>query len=360
VGRFEEAFGALHHHSHALAVNSGTSALHTALGAAGISPGDEVIVPAITWFATATVCLHQGAIPVFADVDAATGMMTVQAVEACLTSRTRAVIVVHLFGYPAEIAALRRWADAHGLVLVEDAAQALGARLAGRYLGTWGHLGAFSLQQSKSITSGDGGVVVTTNGDLARRAAMFADHGLDRANDLGPEFLGYNYRMTELQGAVAHAQLGHLEAFNEQRRANHRVLAEGLAGVDGLVLAACAPEAEPAWWLVALRLDPDAFTVSRDEFLAALRAEGIPAGTYPRRPVYLEPLFREKTAYARTTLPFSLAHDAARVAYRAGLCPAAERYLARQITLPCHHALNEDDMRDIVTALRKVVAGTRR
>jgi dTDP-4-amino-4,6-dideoxygalactose transaminase len=189
---------------------------------------------------------------------------------------------------------------------------------------------------------------------------MFADHGLDRTNDVGPQFLGYNYRMTELQGAVGRAQLGQLEAFNERRRANYRVLAEGLDGVPGLAVPTCVAEAVPAWWLVALHLDPAAFTISRDEFLAALRAEGIPAGMYPRRPVYMEPLFREKTAYARSAYPFSLAHDPASVAYRAGLCPIAESYLARQVTLPCHHALNEDDMQDIVTAVRKVVAGTRR
>lgn len=355
VERLEAKLAERYAGRHATAMNSGTSALHAALAASGISPGDEVIVPALTWFSTATACLHQGAVPVFADVDPTTAMVTVESVAARITDRTRAVIVVHLFGYPADIARLRALADGHGLVLIEDCAQALGSRVNGQNVGTFGHVGAFSLQQSKGITTGDGGFTITQSTELARRAAMFTDHGLDRSTAEGPQFLGYNYRMTELQGAVASVQLDRLDEFNERRRQNVRLLIDGLAEVPGLRLPRWDADSEPAWWLFSVRLDVAQFAVTRDEFVAALRAEGIPASVHPRRPVYLEPLFVNKSTYSRSQFPIA---DAG-VVYRPGLCEVAEQYLQSQIAFPCHHALDKDDMTDIVIATRKVTSAFR-
>jgi dTDP-4-amino-4,6-dideoxygalactose transaminase len=303
--------------THAVSCSSGTAALHLAVVAAAPDPGDEVITTPITDFGTVAPVLAQNAVPVFADVDAVTGNLDPDAVAKAVGPRTRAIIAVHLFGAPADVDDLRAIADQHGLTLIEDCAQAWLTELPGaRLAGTVGQVGCLSLQQWKHITCGDGGVTLTDDAELARRMRLFADKGWDRAAGRSHESLGLNYRMTELQAAVARAQLAKLPGVVAARRRTAGLLLEALADVPGLVLP--RPEGH-AWWLFPIVV-PAGNAAALAE---ALRQEGVPARPgYLNEPLNTAPLW-DRPVYGTSRFPLA--------GYEPAACPAAERLVAETL-----------------------------
>ncbi len=274
VQRFEEAFRAVCKTRFAIAVSSGTAALHLALLAAGVGPEDEVIVPALTFVATANAVSYTGARAVFADVDPQTWTLDPEDVERRLTRRTRALVPVHLYGHPADMDPLLGIARDRGLVVIEDAAEAHGARYKGRPVGGIGDAGCFSFYGNKIISTGEGGMLVSNDAKVAETAALLRDHAADRDARYFHRVIGFNYRLSNLQAAVGCAQLDDLEAILERKREIAREYASRLAGVAGVSLPAEAPWAESVYWMYSVLIE-DRFGLTRDAVMDALRARGI-------------------------------------------------------------------------------------
>jgi dTDP-4-amino-4,6-dideoxygalactose transaminase len=326
-----------------------------AVAAVDPEPGDEIITTPISDFGSVIPILMQNAVPVFADVDPRTAQIDPDAVRAAINHRTRAILAVHLLGAPAPVAELRQIADEHGLMLIEDCAQAyLTEPEPGRVAGSYGHVGCFSLQQSKHITTGDGGLVVTDDAALARHMRLFSDKGWPR--DSGERtylFLGANYRMGELQAAVALAQLGKLDGVVARRRRQAARLADAVADLDGVTTAPSG--AGHSYWHNPLLLDPTVVGTTLD-WGAALRAEGIPCSApYIPRPLYLVPVLAEGRTYGRSRFPLTSPPARIEHTYVEGMCPAAERLLYQTLlVLAWNEYYTDEDVDDIATALRKV------
>lgn len=352
---FAEYFGT----GHAVASGSGTSAIHLAVAAVDPEPGDEIITTGLSDAGTVLPILAQNAVPVFADVDPHTGNLDVDAVAARITDRTRAIIVVHLFGQPAPVAQLRALADPLGIVVIEDCAQAYLTKVNGALAGTVGHIGCFSLQQSKHITAGDGGLTITDDADLARRARLFADKAWPRDTDERSHlFLGLNYRMTELQAAVARAQLPRLAGVVEDRHRAAAQLTRAIADLDGL--SAADPHGN-VYWQFPVFLDPDVAGGDAATYARALAAEGIPAnGGYITRPLYLTPLFAERRTYGNSGFPLAVPPASSVPEYAPGLCPQTEDLIARRLlVIGWNENYTDDDVADISAAFTKVHAAFR-
>ena len=355
-----EAFGV----GRAAATTSGTAAIHAAIGALSLNPGDEVITTPITDWGTVGPILAQGGIPVFADVDPRTYCLDPQQVERRVTGRTRAIIAVHLLGFPCDIDALLDIARRHDLFLIEDCAQAMLATWRGRLVGTMGDLGCFSLQQSKVITTGDGGMTISRDEALAARAALFADKGWPRAaRQAGRRehrTFGLNYRMTELQGAVGLAQLSKAPSFVAHRRRVAGLVTDHLRGAPGIITPHVAPGADPVHWFYLVTYDPAALAVSQPEFIRALRAEGIPAGSvHSGEALYLQELFQRRQVFGTSHYPFDYAgRNVDDVDYSRGLCPVAEEVAdpsrSRSFLLPCNEGITDEDAVEMAGAVRKV------
>jgi dTDP-4-amino-4,6-dideoxygalactose transaminase len=281
VTAFEDEFSTLVEGRHCVAVNSGTSALHLGLRAAGVGPGDEVIVPSFSFVATANAVRLCGAIPVFADIEPTHFCISPAAAAAAVTHRTAAIMPVHLYGHPAAIPALRDLARRHGLLLIEDAAQAHGARLHGRPAGALGDLGAFSFYATKNMTTGEGGMIVTADAEVAHMARLLRNHGMERRYD--HQIVGANARMTDLAAAIGRVQLRRLHRWNATRRAIARRYDAELRGVR---IPAVAAGVEHAYHQYTLR-SPD-----RDRLSTRLRARGVGCEVY-----YPVPIHRQR-AYA--------------------------------------------------------------
>lgn len=339
----------------AVASSSGTAALHLAVAAVNPEPGDEFITTGLSDAGTVLPVLAQNAVPVFVDVDPATGMLDVGAVEAAITDRTRAIIVVHLFGQPAPVLELRALADRAGIILIEDCAQAYLTRVGdGRMAGTVGHLGCFSLQQSKHITAGDGGLTVASDPALARRARLFTDKAWPRDTDERTHlFLGLNYRMSELQAAVARVQLTRLEGVVADRRRNAAVLTQALRPLAGIATA--DPETS-SYWLFPLFLDIEAAGGDAHWYARALQAEGIPAsGGYLQRPLYLNPVFTSRRTYGESGYPLTLTPEDRAQVYAPGLCPVTEELIDRRlVVVQWNENYTDADVADIAAAIAKV------
>ena len=353
VRQLEEAFAEYTGARFAIACSSGTSAIHAALIAAGISPGDEVITTPITDMGTVIPILYQGAIPVFADVSPQSITLSPAAVEALINPRTKAVLAVHLGGNPCDLDGLRALCDRHQIMLIEDCAQAIGARYKGCPVGTRGAIGCFSLNEYKHISCGDGGIVVTDDEVLGHRLRLATDKAYNREPNAAvrhPTFLAGNYRMTELQGAVALAQLRKLDNITARRRLWCRELNRRLRGLHGLTLPAANAGGDPSWWFYPMQVRPDEMSADADSFAAALRAEGIPVRAhYIGVCVYEYPVFTDHSAFARGD------HAYARYEYRKGLCPVAERVLRDCVILNINEAYTPADLDDTEKAIRRVV-----
>lgn len=339
-----------------IASTSGTSAVHLAVAALRLEPGDEVIVPPITDFGTVAGVLAAGGIPVFADVEEDTGLLTAETIGSVLTSRTRAVIVVHLFGAAADGAAIRA-ACPPGVRLIEDCAQAyLSVGPDGAPVGTHGDIACFSLQQSKHITAGDGGLTVTDDSELASRMRLFADKGWPRDSGERTHLIfGLNYRMTELTAAVARAQLTKLSGVVADRRTAARICIDGIADCAGLRTVSSADIDRHAFWLLPLLID-EPITVSIADVAAALVAEGVPAAAgYLQQPLYSVPALAEPSTFGTSNLPFAAPYSDRAPGYRDVRCPNTEALVKRRlIVVQINENYTEQDARDIATAIQKV------
>lgn len=351
----------------AVSVNSASSALVAALGAAGVGPGDEVIVTPYSMCISATAPLFWGAVPVFCDVEADTYCLDPDRVEELVTERTRAVVVVDLFGQPADYDRIMDIASRHNLVVIEDAAQAPLAHLHGRRAGTLGHIGVFSLNCHKHIHSGEGGIAVTDDQRLAERMCMIRNHAEAAAGPRGEtdlcNMIGHNMRMTELEAAVARCQLRKLSRLVELRLERCRQTIDGLERLPAVRFGGVRPGATHSFYLLPFLFDAEAAGVDRERFLEAVRAELAPTAGREKegvkiyggyvQPIYWLPLFQRRVAMGPGGFPFTGARG---VRYDRGMCPVVEGLHLRRLfcTDLMHAAMTEADVADVVAAFDKV------
>ena len=274
VSRFEEQFARFCGVEHAVSVTNGTVALHLALHALGIGPGDEVIVPSLTFVASANAVRYTGAEVVFADVEPDTWCIDAEDADRLVTPRTKAIMPVHLYGHPADMPAINALAEAHNLVVIEDAAEAHGATVAGRTVGGLGRIGSFSFYANKIITTGEGGMLTTDDGTLAARCRMLRDHAMPPQKRYWHEEVGFNYRMTNLQAAVGVAQLERIDEFIRRKRRIAELYDAQLGDVPGVQLPAQRQGCTNVYWMYSILVRPP-YARSRDELIAALRSRGI-------------------------------------------------------------------------------------
>jgi perosamine synthetase len=324
VAAFESEFSALVDGRHSIAVNSGTSALHMSFLAAGIERGDEVIVPSFSFAATANAVSLAGAMPVFVDIEPDFFAMDPTAVEAAITSRTRAIMPVHLYGHPANLPALSEIAARKDLLLFEDAAQAHAAAIGGVPVGAWGIAASFSFYPTKNMTSGEGGMVTTASSEVARKMRLLRNQGMERRYE--NEVVGFNTRMTDIHAAIGRVQLSKLAGWTEQRQKNAHFLSENLRGV---ILPPTAPGAVHVFHQYTVRIEDH----DRDRFAAELTARGIGNGVYYPTPIHRLPSFG---------LDLDL--------------PVTERAATQVLSLPVHPSLSQDDLERIVQTVNAIAS----
>jgi perosamine synthetase len=346
VRQFEHAFAEFVGAGEAVAVSSGTAALHAAIHALGVEAGDEVILPALTFVASANCTVYEGATPVFADIDAETLLIDPVDVAAKINSRTRAIIAVDYAGQPCDYDGLQELADRHGLTLVADACHSLGGSYKGRLVGTLAHLNAFSLHPVKAMTTGEGGVITTQGFETAYQLRRFRNHGItsdhfERAEQGSWLYemvdLGYNYRLSDFQCALGISQLKQLRAWLERRQIIATRYDAALADLPGVWPQRIRPDVGHAYHLYVIRLDPLCLNANRARIFAALRAEGIGVNVH-YLPVHLHSYYRERF---RT---------------RPGLCPKSEAAYEEILSLPIFPGMNDDDVNDVIEALWKVIS----
>lgn len=332
VHEFEALFATIHGQDQAVSTNTGTAALHLALLALGVGPGDEVLVPALTFAASANVIRYVGATPVFVDVDPDTYVIDAAAARAAVTQRTRAAVIVHLYGHPVDMEAFGAVARAHDLRVIEDATEALGSRYHGELCGTLGDVGCFSFNGNKIITTGGGGMVLARDPELLERVRHLSLQArVPGTREYVHDDVGYNYTLSNLQAAVGLAQLERLDELVARRRGLATRYADGLAGIPGLRFCTEAPGVESNWWLMSVLLDEAAYGRSRTSLIAALAEAGIEA-----RP-FFTPL--------PTLPPFAEA--------RGGPWPVSEDLHARGVSIPSSATLDEEQQDRVIAALSR-------
>ena len=360
VKRFEEEFARRYAVATARAVTSGTAAMHTAIAAIDPEPGDEIVTSPITDMGAIAPILYQQAIPIFADVDPVSLNVTAASVAERIGRRTRAVIATHLFGSPCDVVGIRRVAMRSGIPVIEDCAQAYLATQDGRLVGTIGAIGAFSLQQGKHMTTGEGGVVVTADPKLGRRMTLFSDKAWGYGDpDPDHYFLALNYRMTELQGAVARAQLAKLEDVVRRRQESAARLTTRLDGVAGLTLPRPMPGTTHVYWKYPLSVDPDVIAGGADALGAALKDAGVfCAPRYIQKPAFLCRVFTERHTYGESRCPFSCRERAGGgpVVYDPAEYPGTMRGLERVVVLPWNERYTDDHVDFIADAVTAAVS----
>ena len=297
------------------------------------------------------------AVPVFADIDPVTYCLSPEAARRAVSPRTRAIMIPDIFGHPADFDAFQLLARQHNLVLIEDAAQAPGARYRGRWAGTLGHMGVFSLNYHKTIHSGEGGVIVTDDDALADRLRLIRNHGEAVVQGMGAtdlaHLIGFNYRMTEIEAAIATVQLGRLEQLTTPRLEATAYLRERWSGIPGLTSAVSAADCRHAWYVMAIQVDAAELGADRDWLVEALAAEGVPFGRGYVEPLYLQPIYQQRAFAAAADSP---------VSYARGICPVTESMHFERLmtTALIHSCMGPADLADVATALIKVVAGAGR
>lgn len=354
VPRFERRFAELLGVPHAIACSTGSAAMHVAVASLDPEPGNEIVTTPITDMGALTPILYQGAIPVFADVDPLTGNVTADTIAERLSSRTRAIVTTHLFGNPCNMAPIEALASSRGLPIIEDSAQALLATDHGRAVGTIGTIGAFSFQQGKHITTGEGGVVVTSDADLARRARLFVNKAWPYGEpNPDHEFLALNYRWTELQGAVANAQLPKLRGVVEARRAMAaKLLARlGEAALAGIALPAQHADAEHSYWKFCLFVEPETVPGGTVAMGADLAARGIASTPrYVAKPAFACRVFREQRTFGSSRWPFTLARPEA-LDYHMDRFPGVARFLDTVLVAPWNERYDDAHVDRIADAV---------
>ena len=355
TAKFADMYGM----KHCVATSSGTAAIHVALGACGITAGDEVITSPITDMGTVIGILFQNAVPVFADLDPHSYCLDPKSVEAKITDRTKAILVVHLTGGPADMDAIMDIARRHNLRVIEDCAQSYLTEYKGRLCGTIGDIGCFSLNDFKQITAGDGGLLLMNDEELYQTAFRFADKNYQRlptktaSRDV--TFLAPNYRMNELTGAVGLAQLDRLEAICRRRTEIGDRLTAALSKLPGIYPPKVEPDSKSTYWFYMFRINEQEAGVSRDVFSDALTAEGIDnlRGYIPTC-IYEYDMFTNRTAYLGTHCPFDCPYGAGSYSYGKGLCPTAEEILQTAIRFNFNEFYTDQDVDDMIAAVEKI------
>jgi perosamine synthetase len=331
--RFEEAFARYVGAKYALSTSSCTGGLHLSLLGLGVGAGDEVIVPELTWVATGSAVAYCGATPVFVDVEPDTWCMNLDSARRAITPRTKVIVPVHIYGHPTDMDGVRALAAEHGLKVMEDAAPALGAESQGRKVGSIGALAVFSFQGAKIMTTGEGGMIVTSDEELFERVKFLGDHGRDKHIPFLIREVGYKYKMSNLQAAMGLAQIERIEELVGKKREIFRWYREGLAGVPRIQLNAERPWARSIYWMTSVVLD-EGLAFGRDEVIAGLK----------RRHIDSRPFFPPMSSFPM----FHSARERNPVAYRVS---------ARGINLPSGHNLTRDEVGRVCAALREVMSG---
>jgi dTDP-4-amino-4,6-dideoxygalactose transaminase len=327
---FEHEFAGWCGAAHAIAVNSGTAALHLVMLAYGLKEGDELITSPFTFVASANAALFAGARPVFVDIEPETYCLDPAKVEAAITDRTRAIMPVDLYGHPADIPALKEIADRHGVVLIEDACQAHGSQIGRQKAGGLGITATFSFYPTKNITTAEGGMVTTDDDDVAHKVGVLRQHGA--AQRYHHDVLGFNFRMTDISAAIGRAQLAKVDGMNERRRRNASVLDEGLAGIKGVKLPRERPGYRHAYHQYTVLIEGD-----RDRFQKGLQERGVGSAVHYAVPVHKQPLY-VGLGYGRVSMPVT------------------EHAADHVLSLPVHPGLSDEDLDRIIESVRKVAA----
>ncbi len=359
VAELESCFASYMGVPHCVASTSGTAAIHVAVGAVNPEPGDEIITGPITDMGTVIPVLLQNAIPVFADLERSRLGLDPADVERRITDRTRAIIPVHLMGIPTDLEPILALARKHGLAVIEDCSQAYGTLYRGKPVGTWGDLGTFSLQQSKHITCGDGGMTITSDARLGDRAALFANKGWPNYGHGGRDYVcfGVNYRMTELQAAVALAQVTKLPGVVDRRVELGISITRALADLPELYIPPVADGDRHTYWYLAILVDQRALGVTTSTLADAISREGVPCGAhYIGKPIFLYDLLRSKRIYGTSDYPFCLQPADRAVRYEPGETPETERILDDLILVSINERMTDRDRDDIIEGIRKVMA----
>jgi perosamine synthetase len=327
VEEFEKAFASYIGTKYAVAVNSGTAALHLALMAAGIGEGDEVITPSFSFIATANCCLFVGAKPVFADIDEGTFNISPQEIEKKITGNTKAVIVVDLFGQPCDMAAMTSLCRKHNLVLIEDACQSHGAEFDGKKVGSFG-IGCFSFYPTKNMTTGEGGMITTDDEEILRRARLARQHG--QSQRYVHDALGYNFRMTDIAAAIGLCQLKKLDSFNARRIQNAAYLTKNIQGIPGLTPPLLAPGRNHVFHQYTIKISPE-YRFSREILQQKLLEQGVGTMVYYPTPIHRQPFYR-KLGYS-------------------DILPHSDAAASQVLSLPVHPGVNEADLNRIMETL---------
>ncbi|MGE4102833.1 MAG: DegT/DnrJ/EryC1/StrS family aminotransferase [Pirellulales bacterium] len=348
VKRFERDFAELVGVDAAWACSSGSAAVHAAVAAIDPEPGDEIVTTAVTDMGALTPILYQGAIPVFADIDPLSYNVTAETIAAALSPRTKAIIVTHLFGNPCEMGPIMELARARGIPVIEDCAQAFGARVGDQPVGAIGDIGCFSLQQGKHITTGEGGIVTTNNADYARRMFLFINKAWGYG-DPQPDhyFLALNYRMSELQGAVALAQLSKLGDVVANRVELAAQLTSRLASVAGLGLPVAPAGAVHTYWKYCLDVDPQQIAGGTVALGGVLKEYGVAsAPRYIQKPAFRCAIFQEQRTFGQSRFPFTLARPEA-VDYDPARFAGTFSALERMLVLPWNERYTSEHVDDL-------------
>ena len=360
--RLETEFAALLGVEHVHACSSGSAAVHCAVAAINPEPGDEIITTSITDMGALSAILYQGAIPMFADVDARTGNITAKTIAQRISPRTKAIIVTHLFGNPCHMTSIMAVANKHGIPVIEDCAQAFESTHAGRKIGTFGAIGCFSLQQGKHITTGEGGLVVSNDAALARRMYLFINKAWSYG-DPNPDhyFLSLNYRISELQSACAVGQLAKLGDIVAARVATAKRMDELLEGTPGVQAPVRTPNSEHVFWKYSLLVDPKVIPGGPPALAKELKLSNIlSAPRYIQKPAFRCEVIRDQRTFGNSRWPFTLARPEA-VDYSAERFPGTFDYLDRVLVLPWNEKYDSDHLNylasSIYNAARKLAQG---
>jgi len=346
VEEFEEKWANYVGTDHAVAVSNGTTAIQLVLKALGLEPGEEVIVPSLTFGSTATAVVHQAGVPVFADIDRELYTLDHTDLERCLSDETFAIMPVHLYGHPAEMDEIRDFADEHDLYVIEDAAQAHGASYKGEKVGSIGDVGCFSFYATKNITTGEGGIVTTDDDEVAAELRTLRSHGM--ANRDEHVTLGYNYRMSDLNGAIGTAQVDRLDGFNERRRDISERLAAELGDLDWLKPATVRDYVDHAYFWDPFEVQEDEIGLTGKEVWAELRERGVETRHRYNVPLYDQPVFADHRGF-NSEFPWSVNpndHD-----YDLSL-PSVEEVVGNMIGFPNHPNLTDEEVSYVIDTVR--------
>ena len=346
VEEFEEKWANYVGTDHAVAVSNGTTAIQLVLKALGLEPGEEVIVPSLTFGSTATAVVHQAGVPVFADIDRELYTLDHTDLERCLSDETFAIMPVHLYGHPAEMDEIRDFADEHDLYVIEDAAQAHGASYKGEKVGSIGDVGCFSFYATKNITTGEGGIVTTDDDEVAAELRTLRSHGM--ANRDEHVTLGYNYRMSDLNGAIGTAQVDRLDGFNKRRRDISKRLAAELGDLDWLKPATVRDYVDHAYFWAPFEVQEDEIGLTGKEVWAELRERGVETRHRYNVPLYDQPVFADHRGF-NSEFPWSVNpndHD-----YDLSL-PSVEEVVGNMIGFPNHPNLTDEEVSYVIDTVR--------